>query len=245
MPDASADTLADIVRARHSARVPFDPDREIPGADLQRILECARWAPTAHNMQNFVAIVLDDPALLAKIGAIRAAPSETFLAENYWQLSFSEEELLRKGTGLLASQFPPAWRKPNAKPADAIEADELLANRSLQGCPTLLVMLYDGNRRAPASEGDVLGIMSLGCVMQNIWLMAQALGVGLQILSVFNTGAPAKALRLLLEIPDHMKIGFCCRLGYPVESPGNYLRVRRSPGQFIHHNRYSPPTPGI
>ena len=29
-------------------------------------------------------------------------------------------------------------------------------------------------KRAPASEGDALGIMSLGCVMQNMWLMAES-----------------------------------------------------------------------
>jgi hypothetical protein len=29
-------------------------------------------------------------------------------------LSFSEEELRRKRTGVLATTFPPAWRKPDA-----------------------------------------------------------------------------------------------------------------------------------
>jgi hypothetical protein len=32
----------------------------------------------------------------------------------------------------------------------------------------LLVILFDPSKRAPASEGDVLGMMSLGCVMENM-----------------------------------------------------------------------------
>ena len=42
-----------IVRARHSCRVPFNPKRCVSEQDLLQILEAARWAPTAQNMQNF------------------------------------------------------------------------------------------------------------------------------------------------------------------------------------------------
>lgn len=41
-------------------------------------------------------------------------------------------------------------------------------------------------KRAAALEGDVLGITSLGCVMQNIWLTVESLGIGMQIMSVFG-----------------------------------------------------------
>ncbi len=42
--------ILDILQARHSSRIPFDPERRVAEQDLQRILEAARWAPTAHNM---------------------------------------------------------------------------------------------------------------------------------------------------------------------------------------------------
>jgi nitroreductase len=100
--------ISEIIRQRRSSRAPFDPQRRIPDRDLGRILEAARWAPTAHNMQNFEVIVVDDETTLAAIGAIRSQPSRTFLRENYRQLSFSEDELRRRKTGLLASMFPPS-----------------------------------------------------------------------------------------------------------------------------------------
>jgi nitroreductase len=101
----------------------------------------------------------------------------------------------------------------------------------------LIVVLYDPRRRAPASEGDFLGIMSLGCVMQNMWLVAHWLGIGFQILSAFSAGEPEGELRRVLGIPAHFRIAFCARLGYP-GSPRSYLRVRRDLEDFAHRNRY-------
>jgi nitroreductase len=73
-----------------------------------QILEAARWAPTAHNMQNFEIIVVDDKTQLEKLGKIKSRISEDFLRENYQQLSFSEEELLKKKVGILGTMFPPS-----------------------------------------------------------------------------------------------------------------------------------------
>jgi nitroreductase len=55
---------------------------------------------------------------------------------------------------------------------------------ALQQTPLLLIVIYDSTKRAPAS--DVLGMMSLGCVTENMWLMAESLGIGFHILSVFS-----------------------------------------------------------
>jgi nitroreductase len=72
-----------IIQERHSARVAFDPNHQIAKQDLEQILEAARWAPTAHNMQNFEIVVVDDKKQLEAIGKIRSQVSETFLRENY------------------------------------------------------------------------------------------------------------------------------------------------------------------
>ena len=99
-------------------------------------------------------------------------------------------------------------------------------------------MIYDSRKRAPASQGDVLGSISLGCVMQNMWLMAQSLGVNLQILSRFSEEPVEKEVKQILDIAEHMNIAYAIRLGYPVSAPAKYLRVRRNVEAFAHHNRY-------
>ena len=96
------------IQERLSARVPFDRERAVPAEHLERILEAARWTPTAHNMQNFEIVVVDDKKLLDAIANIRGEISEAFVRENYEQLSSSEEELRRKKVGLLGLMFPPS-----------------------------------------------------------------------------------------------------------------------------------------
>jgi len=227
--------ILELIRKRRSWRVPFDPDRPLEPEQLAAILEAARWSPTPHNMQNFEIVVVDDPRLLAEIAAIERPISETFIRENYVQLSFSEEELRAKKTGIMATMFPPAWLKPDFRASEVSEEELATMRRPMPSSPVLLVALYDPARRAPASEGDFLGIIGLGCVMENMWLAAESLGIGLHILSSLGSGDEVKRI---LGIPDHLVIAFSCRLGYPLSEPPRYVRVRRDAEDFTHRNGY-------
>jgi nitroreductase len=225
--------LLKLIEERHSMRVPF-MSCAIAQEDLLQILEAARWSPTAHNMQNFEIVIVDDQRLLDEIGAIQVQLSEEFLHEHFQLLSFSEEDLRRKGVGLLASGLPP-WMQDLTQTERVGEAIPL--HRLMPGCPVLLIVLYDATRRAPASEGDVLGMMSLGCVLQNMWLMAQSLGLGFQALSVLSSPPVEEAVKQLLAVPGHLKVAFAVRLGHPAMS-APYLRVRREVAEFAHRNHF-------
>jgi len=225
----------DLMRDRKSWRVPFDPARSVVKEDLDRVLEAARWTPSAHNMQNWEIVVVDDPEVLGALSMVERPISEVFIRENYEQLSFSEKELRTKKTGLLATMFPPAWRDPDFRLDKADETELASLQRSLPASPVLLVVVYDPSRRAPASEGDFLGIMSLGCVMENMWLAAGARGIAMQIVSSLSSGNEVKAI---LGIPDDRIIAFSCRLGHVASEPAGYLRVRRDVEDFTHHNRF-------
>ena len=226
-----------IIQERQSGRVPFDPHRKISKENLEQILDAARWSPTAHNMQNFDVVVIDDSEVLGIIGGIKSRISEVFLRENYEQLSFSKEELIKKKTGILGSMFPETWVDPSKMAETARECAPMPLTQSIGGSPCLLIVVYDPRKRAPASEGDVLGFMSLGCVMENMWLMAQSLGISLQIISSFATTPVEKELKKILSIPEQLKIAYSCRLGYP-KGAARYLRVRRNMDDFVHYNKF-------
>ena len=228
-----------LIKDRRSVRAPFDPSHPIAMPDVQQILEAARWSPTAHNMQNFEIVVVDDKELLKQLGEIKSPPSEVFIRENFEQLSFSEEELLKKKIGILGTMFPPAWRTPGADFAEiARNSEPSFLKDTLKGCPLVMIVIYDARKRAPASEGDVLGFISLGCAMQNMWLMAQSLGIGLQIMSVFSGNVVEKEVKRLLGVPEYMQIAFASRLGYAVPTGFKYVRVRRDVEDFAHHNKF-------
>jgi nitroreductase len=227
-----------LIQQRRSTRVRYDPNRPVAKEDLRQIIEAARWAPTAHNMQNFDIIVVDDKKVLGKIGNIKSQVSEAFIRENYQQLSFSEEELLQKKVGILGTVFPRDWRDPARLDKAVRESKPTALKRRINGSPVLLIVVYDARKRAPASEGDVLGFISLGCVMENMWLMAQSLGISVHVLSVFAADAVEKEVKQILSIPQYMKVAFAFRMGHPVSKPVKRLRVRRDLEMFTHHNRF-------
>jgi len=74
--------------------------------------------------------------------------------------------------------------------------------------------------------------------MENMWLIAQSLGISVQVLSVFSTNPVEKEVKRILNVPEYMKVAFAFRLGYPVTTPVESLRVRRDAEAFTHHNRF-------
>lgn len=229
----------ETIKERKSVRVPFDPNRPISKENLKHVLEAARWAPTGHNMQNYEIMVVDDRAVLGRISSIKSCVLEDFLRDNYGHLSFSEEELKHKKTGILSTGFPPDWVDP-AKFSQIARSPPIPISNSIRGSPTLLMVLYDPRKKAPALAVDIYGFIGLGCLMENIWLTAQALGISMQILSLSATVSVEEELKQLLDIPDPLKIAYTIRLGYPtIPAPAKDLRVRRDIGDFTHHNRYS------
>ncbi|MDG6995620.1 MAG: nitroreductase family protein [Nitrososphaerota archaeon] len=234
MKQHSLNQILKLVEKRQSSRGPFNPHRKVSMKNLTMIIEATRWAPTAHNMQNFEIFLVDDERLLKTIGNIQVRISETFLRENYNQMSFSKEELLRKKVGVLGTMFPPLWRDPSKLHMLALSPPRPLSE-TIQGSPSILIVTYDPRKRAPASKGDFLGILSLGCVMENMWLVAQSLGIGFQVISVFSGKSVESKLKSVLRIPKYMKIAYAIRLGYPTK-PNRYLRVRLNTTTFVHHN---------
>ena len=235
----SSSELLKLIQERQSTRTLFERNRRIARSEIEMILEAGRWAPTAHNMQNYQVIVVDDGNLLDSLGDMHYGTSDVFIRENYQQLSFSEKELLSKKVGLLASMFPPSWRKPDSeveKPDDEVPSPS--RGEMIRSSSALLIVVYDPRRRAPASEGDFLGIISLGCVMENMWLMANSLRIAFQVVSALGADSVAEEVKHLLVIPEEMKIAFAIRLGYPKALRVKYLRVRREIEDFTHYNKF-------
>jgi len=226
-----------LIEERRSTRALFDQKKPVAEEKIKQIIEAAKWAPTAHNMQNFDIIFIDDKKILEKIANIKSYPSEEFIRENFKQLSFSEEELQKKKIGIMGTQFPPSWRDASKLDAAVRDMTPSPLSNTIKGSQSILIVIYDSTKRAPASEGDVLGFLSLGCAMENMWLTAESLGIGFQIMSVFSSKAIANDLKQALDIPAQMEIAFAIRLGYP-ESKPKYLRVRRNISDFTHHNKF-------
>ena len=231
--------LSKIMVGRHTTREPFDAGRPIANPEIRMILDAARWAPTPNNMQNFEILLVDDTEQLKAIGKTPAVMSEAFLRENYAQLSYSSDELRTKQTGMLASTFPETWTNPEAWTPDSDYRSQLTSlGHSVQETPLLLVVIYDGNKRAPGEEIDFAGHIGLGCVLENMWLMSESLGIGFHVNTVFADEQAQVQVRALLDIPANMRVAYACALGYLKDPSSSSPRVRREIGDFVHHNRF-------
>lgn len=230
--------VLDLIQSRMSVRIAFDPLRPIAKEDLTMILEAGRWAPTAHNMQNYEIVTVDDPTILESLGNLTAPVTETFLKENLELLSFSEEELKRRKVGLLGIGFPPDWTNPSKFEEVVRKGQSIPLRYTIASSPLLLVVTYDPSKRAPDSEGDVLGLVSLGCLMENMWLMAESLGISVRIMSDLGDIPVTEQVKRTLGVPDRLHIIFGLRLGYPNNGPPAMTRVRRDLADFVHNNRY-------
>jgi nitroreductase len=189
-------------------------------------------------MQNFEVVVVDDKKVIEELGAIKFPVTEAFLRESYNLLSFSEDELLRRGTGILASGFPPAWTDPSKFREIAETVPPQSLNLAIAGSPLLMMVLFDPRRRAPGSEGDFQGIISLGAVMENMWLEATSLGIGARLLVAFGEPLIEGEVKRVLGVPKEMRIAYGLRLGYLVGGRDCSPQVRRGLDAFAHHNRY-------
>ena len=229
------DRVLEVIETRRSSRAPFDPSSRVTERELAAIIDAARWAPTAHNMQNFRLVAVDAPEVIDELGRIRAGVSPQFIVENYAQLSWSPRELERRGTGLLGTMFPRSWWTDDLQRAPR-ETSRLLAE-TIAGAPLLIIVLYDPTKRAPASEHDQLGMMSLGCVMENMWLAARAARLDVQIVSAFAGEDAEPGVKRVLGVPEPWRVAFAMRLGHALsQAPAE--RVRRHVEGFVGRNRF-------
>jgi len=74
--------------------------------------------------------------------------------------------------------------------------------------------------------------------MENMWLMANSLGISFHIISSLSSGTVEKEVKSLLNIPENLIIAFSCRLGYSQSANEKYIRVRRDIEDFTHYNKF-------
>ena len=141
MSELTSQQFQNLIHQRHSTRIAFDPKKLIAKKDLLQILDAGSWSPTAHNMQNFEVIVVDDKKKLEAISKIESPMSKVFIRENLPQLSFSVDELKKKKVGLLGTMFPKEMLNPEINDQDIKNLGPNNVGRFIETSSMLVVML--------------------------------------------------------------------------------------------------------
>jgi len=142
------DTL-DAIRGRRAVKH-FDPDHQMPEADLTALLEATIQAPTSFNIQHWRFVVVKDEALRAQIR----------------EHGNDQAQMTEASTLIVFTADIDAWKKEPARywrdaPA---EVAELLVN--------WMGPFHDGKPQLQRDEA----MRSIGMAMQTLMLAAKAMG---------------------------------------------------------------------
>ncbi|MHA1380101.1 MAG: nitroreductase family protein [Candidatus Helarchaeota archaeon] len=177
----------DLVKFRRSSRWIFT-NKTIPDSEMKKILEAARFAPTPHNSQPFEIIVVKDKDIIKQLSEIGFRLNEKYVNEHFYWVRTSYKELEEKRDGIYVDVLPKFVMdlKDNA---ELINSDEYwkkamgLWSILVQNSAALLIILYDKERPGVGPLKHLWGIITIGGVMQNIWLAANDIGISAQLIS--------------------------------------------------------------
>jgi nitroreductase len=204
-----------LFEAMHSARsirkLSADP---VPDHLITRVLEAATQAPSGGNAQDWVFVVVRDPALRDKVGAVYRKGSD-IAAKVYAargrlaHLTEAQYQRMMKGGGWLWEHLAEApvilvvCAKQRAQPARATLPPEID---------------YD----AELAYADRIRGASIYPAVQNILLACRALGLG-TVLTTNHLRCEAE-LKTLLGIPDDVATFALMPIGWPLQNFGSLTR---------------------
>ena len=229
----------ELVKFRRSSRWTFSTKKQIPDEDLNKILEAARWAPTPHNRQPYEIIVVKNKEIMKELSEIGFRLSiDEIDGHEYW--TFSKEELETKGIGVQEDVLPKFVLDLKEKP-ELIDNNEFWERTMsmyallMQASSAFLLVLYDPTIPGIGPLKNVWGMLSVGAVMQNIWLAANDLGISVHLASGQTMTVESKRkIYEVLEIPQKYKLLLFFRLGYEKKFGKYGTPYRRKLSDFVH-----------
>ncbi len=192
----------ELIRGRRSVRA-FRPEA-LTRAQIETVLEAARWAPSPHGRQPWRFAVVTTPAAKARLSAAMGAEWRRQLA-----LDGQDE-------ATIAARFRKSHERIVGAPAVIVPC---LYLADLDAYP-------DPERQAAETT---MAVQSLGCAVQNMLLAAYAQGFagGWMCAPLFCQGAVRAALGLADTLAPHALIP----LGYAAQEP--VRRARRPLDELV------------
>ena len=255
-------TLFDAITQRRSHRGQFR-DEPILQADLDKLLEAARWAPSPFNVQPWEFLVIQKDSGKAALADVTAQcisdqfKDPRFLDDNSRWMRLTDEAWQNSGDGVLLADHVdlpavflrhPERLKPLLKNAKhlallghlgagqkpAKEIAELVRTS-----PLLILVLMNCKQRPPGEGGARWMWLGMGAAIQNMLLAATALGIGTQFVSApLERQSDRDRIRKLFNIPDFYEVVSLLRLGY-LDSDAS-KSVRRPLSAFVRYEEFDP-----
>lgn len=253
----------DAITQRRSHRGDFQP-RAIDEADLGKLIEAARWAPSPFNVQPWELLIIREAEGKARLAELTEAAivaqfkDAKFLDDNSRWMRLTETEWRARGDGVLLTehvtlpkflQGAPEKLKPlldNAKSltflghlgAGKMPAKQIA--QQVRDAPLLILVTMNRQKHPPGEGANRWMWLSMGMLIQNLLLAATALGIGVQFVSppLESEAHRAEICRIFNLPPQHETVTLL-RLGYVDETGGESVRLQAS--EFVQFEKYEVP----
>ncbi|MBN1572143.1 MAG: nitroreductase family protein [Deltaproteobacteria bacterium] len=191
------DTLYQFLRSRRSCR--SFRDKAVPKEELETLIDTARFAPTAHNWQNFEFIVVSDKERVMRLSKI----TSEFYGKMADALEGNRESLPEYLKGLLHGarlnyEFSRAGK-----------------DRIFRGAPAVIVVHADPTNPSAAENCHY--------AVSYIVMMAKGMGLGATIIGYFVGAAPhSPEIVKEIGVPEGNQVFGCVAVGY---QKSKYLKM--------------------
>jgi len=193
------DALYETLRSRRSVRR-FKSDR-VERSDIERLVAAAVTAPSASNKQPWRFLVVEDRERIAKLAVA-----------------------VREAVVHVSAHIPEASQPAFRAYGDYFTRFELAPVVIVPICRALTVLSNlvdasagDATKRTIARMEEQSGLIGTSLALQNLLLMAHAMGLGASGMTGPLVAEPA--IRAILEVPEGWTIVALVPVGWPAEEP--------------------------
>ena len=255
--------LQDAILNRRTTNSRF-ADKKVSQEDIELLIRMASFAPSHFNSQPWRFIIVDDEAVIGRIGKIAGESMIKLMDEGkFWKqyekyFRLSEEETKESGDGIHIDHIP-AILKPFAKQIMSEKGGKVLAKLKIpkilgkdeeeliSSSPLLFVILLNKEEYKPGELSGFYSTISMGAVIQNLWLTTTDIGMGMQFVSTPGE-FPDKwnQISRLLHIPENYEMAAIFRMGYKEKDEKRRTidwrsEQRKPPEELAFKNKWNEP----
>lgn len=206
--------------------------KKVSKEHIDLLVKMASHSPSHFNSQPWRFIALTDETVIGKIAKI-AGDSMVQLMDDgrFWKqyrkyFRFSEEEMEKTKDGIHIDHLP-AVLKPfvrtifsekGGKVMAKFKVPRILGNdeeKLVASSPLLFIISLTKDEYKQGELSGFYSVISMGAVIQTLWLATTALGMGMQFISTpGEIPENWKAISGMLNVPDEFEMCAIFRMGY-------------------------------
>lgn len=207
-------------------------DRKVSDEHIELLIRMASHSPSHFNSQPWRFIAVTDETVIADIAKIAGDSMATLMEDGrFWKqyrkyFRFSEEDIERTKDGIHIDHLP-AVLKPFVRQIFSETGGKVMAKfkvpkilgkdeeKLVAKSPLLFVILLTKDEYKPNELSGFYSVISMGAVIQTLWLATTAIGMGMQFISTPGEIPDNwKKISELLCVPETYEMCAIFRMGY-------------------------------